>query len=70
MIHWAGHLLWILFGPSTWGAGGNMAAWAICGLITVAAGYLLRHKIGRGLVRWLHKHHTEHMAELAAKEDK
>lgn len=27
------HLLWILFGPSTWGAGGNMVAWVICGAL-------------------------------------
>lgn len=30
-LHWLGHLLWILFGPGTWGSGGNMVAWVICG---------------------------------------
>jgi hypothetical protein len=32
-VNAAGHFLWILFGPSTWGAGGNMVAWVICGVL-------------------------------------
>ena len=28
--------------------------------------WLLRDRIGRRLVRWLHRHHQAHLAELAA----
>jgi hypothetical protein len=28
------HLPGILFGPGTWGTGGNMVAWVICGIIS------------------------------------
>jgi hypothetical protein len=43
--------LWILFGPSTWGAGGNMVAWVICGVI------------GFG---WLHsKEKARHLQKMA-----
>lgn len=56
-----------LFGPGTWGAGGNLVAWVLCGAIGTAAAYLLRDLIGPRLARWWHRHHGGHQrAELAA----
>ena len=49
-----------LFGPGTWGTGGNMVAWVICGAISAAAAYLLRHRIGRNLAAWWDLHHGPH----------
>lgn len=47
-----GHLLWILFGPGTWGSGGNMVAWVLCGIITFTGSYFLRNVIGKKLAGW------------------
>ena len=30
-----GHLLTTWFGPGTWGAGGNLVAWVLCGIPAV-----------------------------------
>lgn len=49
-----------LFGPGTWGTGGNLVAWVICGAIAGAAGWLLRHRIGKGLAAWWDKHAGPH----------
>lgn len=49
-----------LFGPGTWGTGGNLVAWALCGVVAAAAGYLLRHVIGRNVAEWWNKHSFEH----------
>lgn len=50
-MHYTGHLLWILFGPGTWGSGGNMVAWVICGCIGFS---------------WLHaKEKARHLAKMA-----
>lgn len=49
-----------LFGPGTWGTGGNMVAWVICGLMGGLATYLLRHEIGKHLAAWWAKHHGPH----------
>lgn len=57
-----GHLLWVLFGPATWGAGGNMVAWVICGAI---GGAWVRAKLAahhRGLKAQAERHHAEQMA--------
>lgn len=55
-----GHLLWILFGPSAWGTGGNLVAWVLCGVITAVTAFLLRNWIGPRLAAWWNKHHFEH----------
>jgi hypothetical protein len=62
----AGHLLWILFGPGTWGSGGNMVAWVICGVI---GGLLLRAKLKAHHLAELAqaaRHHKASMAQSAA----
>jgi hypothetical protein len=61
-----GHILWILFGPSTWGAGGNMVAWVICGVL--GFGWLHAKEKARHLAKMTQaqKHHQEQM-ELAEK---
>ena len=53
-VHW--HTIWtVLFGwPGTWGAGGNMVAWVICGAISFG---WLRAK--------LHAHHVAQLAQAA-----
>jgi len=52
-----------LFGPGTWGTGGNLVAWVICGVLGVIGTYLLRHRIGRNLAVWWNLHHREHAVE-------
>ncbi len=68
------HILLDLFGPGTWGAGGNLVAWVICGALAGTAGYLLRHKIGARLAVWWDRHHgpkaeRRHLAALRAYEE-
>jgi hypothetical protein len=60
-----GHLLWILFGPSTWGAGGNMAAWVICG--SLGFGWLHSKEKARHLLRikQAQDHHEKQMQAIA-----
>jgi hypothetical protein len=50
-----------LFGPGTWGTGGNLVAWVICGALGVGGAWLFRDKIGRNFARWFHKHHQPHL---------
>lgn len=58
-------LLRDLFGPGTWGTGGNLVAWVLCGAATAAGAYIFRDWLGPRLARWLHRHHGEHLrAEL------
>lgn len=64
-------LLRDLFGPGTWGAGGNLIAWVLCGAIGAGGAYLLRDRLGPRLARWFHRHHGEHLrAELDAMEER
>ena len=42
----------------------NVLAEPIIAALTAAVVTVFRHKIGRSLVRWLHKHHAAHMAEI------
>lgn len=49
-----------LFGPGTWGAGGNLAAAPILAALGGLVTWLLRHKIGRGLAAWWAVHHGPH----------
>jgi hypothetical protein len=49
-----------LFGPGTWGAGGNLAAAPILAAVSLLAAYLGRHKIGRTLAAWWALHHGPH----------
>ena len=46
-----------LFGPGTWGTGGNIVAWVLCGAVSGTAAYLLRHRIGARLAAWWDRHH-------------
>lgn len=48
-----------LFGPGTWGTGGNMVAWVICGTLTVTTTYLFRDRIGPACARWWRRHHGD-----------
>ena len=60
-----------LFGPGTWGAGGNLVAWVLCGALSLAFAYLFRNRAGPALARWWHRHHGGHLrGELAAMEDR
>lgn len=60
-----------LFGPGTWGTGGNLVAWALCGVVAGVFGYIFRDRIGRRLAAWWHKHHGGHLrGELAAMEER
>lgn len=52
-----------LFGAGTWGAGGNLVAWVICGAIAAGAAWLGRHKIGRALAAWWALHFGPHAVE-------
>ena len=60
-----GHILWILFGPGTYGAGGNMVAWVSCG---ASAGLWLRGRLKahEALARL---HHQQKMAQSQANHD-
>ena len=55
-----GGILLTLFGPGTWGAGGNIVAWVICGALTAAGTWLARDRIGRRAAAWWDKHHGPH----------
>jgi hypothetical protein len=47
------HLMTTLFGPNTWGAGGNLVAWVICGIpSTLLALWHHRRQISRDLDRF------------------
>ena len=52
-----------LFGPGTWGAGGNIAAAPILAVASGIIAYLLRHRIGRQLAAWWSVHHGPHAVE-------
>jgi hypothetical protein len=58
------HLLWILFGPSAWGTGGNMVAWVICGVL--GFGWLHSKEKARHVVRMkqAERHHEAQMAAI------
>ena len=58
-MNWDGILL-ALFGPGTWGAGGNIVAWVLCGILGAGGMWLLRHRIGKTLAAWWAKHHHDH----------
>lgn len=53
------HLLNLLFGPGTWGAGGNIVAWILCGIPSMTF-VLWRHRrqIRRDLQKLRHPAHT------------
>lgn len=51
-----------LFGPGTWGTGGNLVASAILGACAAVAAFLGRHKIGRTLGGWWGRHHPNNEA--------
>ena len=58
-----------LFGPGTWGTGGNMVAWILCGTLTMTSAYFLRGFLGKRLASWFHGHHKVHLrGELDALE--
>lgn len=49
-----------LFGPGTWGTGGNIVAAAILGVPGVIAAWLGRHKITSRLAALWARHHAPH----------
>lgn len=46
----------------------NVAAEPIIVALTAACIFPLRHKIGKHLVAWWHKHHTAHLESLRQKD--
>jgi hypothetical protein len=52
-----------LFGPGTWGAGGNVVVDVGGMLIGGLVSYLARDHIGRKLAAWWAKHHGPHAVE-------
>jgi hypothetical protein len=56
------HILNDLFGPGTWGTGGNLVAWVICGAI--GFGWLHSKEKARHLAHLdaMQRHHAEAMA--------
>lgn len=61
-MHWHAIIL-ALFGSGTWGAGGNLIAWVICGVLGAVGAFLLRRLIGRHLAAWWSVHHGPHAIE-------
>jgi len=57
-------ILRTLFGAGTWGAGGNLVAWVICG--TLGFGWLHAKEKARHLQKMAQaaRHHAEVMAKL------
>lgn len=49
-----------LFGPGTWGTGGNLVAWGLCGVLGAIGMWLGRNLIGKHLAAWWSKHHGEY----------
>lgn len=59
------HWLADLFGPGTWGTGGNMVAWVICGIIAglwLHAKLKAQHAAATALARLHHKQALEQSA--------
>jgi hypothetical protein len=67
LIAW--HVLYVYFAWPYGFVWGNVWAIIPCGAITLATAWFARHKIGRNLVRWLHKHYVAHLAELERTKD-
>jgi hypothetical protein len=61
-VHWH-TILTVLFGPGTWGAGGNMVAWVLCGVISF--GWLHSREKARHLqlLAQAGRHHQELLAQ-------
>jgi hypothetical protein len=57
-----GHILGDLFGPGTWGAGGNLVAWVLCGAL---AGAWVRAKL-RAQDALARLHHQEKLDQATA----
>jgi hypothetical protein len=49
-----------LFGPGTWGTGGNVIAAVLLGALGALSAWLGRNKIGRALAAWWAVHHGPH----------
>ncbi len=64
-----GHLLWVLFGPGTWGAGGTMVAWVICG----GLGFWWAHRRAEAravrVMAQAARHHFERLDQAAKHHD-
>lgn len=59
---WAFEDFWCLIWP-------NAGAMPLCAAFALTWAWLLRDRIGRRLVRWWHRHHEAHLAELAAQRE-
>lgn len=55
--HWLYEDFWCLIWP-------NAGAVPLCAIIGGIGAFIFRDRIGQRLVRWWHKHHTAHLAEL------
>lgn len=60
-------ILHLFFGWPDGGTWSNMIASAEWVIVAAFLLWLFRDRIGRRLVRWWHKHHQAHLAELAEK---
>jgi Na+/melibiose symporter-like transporter len=60
-------LFWrTLFGPGTWGSGGNLVAWVICGGMAFGWTWLLQHERHLQALTLAVQHHKELMAQAQA----
>jgi hypothetical protein len=58
------HLFGIYFRLPDGAIWGNVVAEPVCLALAGIAAFLLRHRIGRGLAGWWHKHTRKHQEEL------
>lgn len=63
------HIWHVLYFYFVWPYGavwGNVWAIIPCGIVAAITAWFGRHKIGKMLVKWWHKHWTEHIAAIEA----
>lgn len=62
-----GHQLWVVWNWPNGIVVGNLLAALIQIVVVALVVFLLRNVLGPILVRWLHKHHAEHLETIARK---
>jgi hypothetical protein len=63
-------LFWrTLFGPGTWGSGGNLVAWVICGGMAFGWTWLLQHERHLQALTLAVQHHKAQLAQAQAHHD-
>jgi Na+/melibiose symporter-like transporter len=59
------HFWKTLFGPGTWGSGGNLVAWVICGGLAFGWTWLLQHERHVQALVQAAQHHKDQMGQAA-----